>query len=114
MEPLNAAHHRKPQTPGPEEVTMHGLETLRHLNDVEAAKFLRRRYEKLRRRAVSRQDWVRAQRYDRDVTDLGRFINGQIPVFPNRKNREKGLYQASTGRDFSKGDSNERKAASLH
>ncbi|MBI2355713.1 MAG: hypothetical protein HYV13_00720 [Candidatus Doudnabacteria bacterium] len=79
---------------------MHGLEQIKYMNELAAAEFLKKRYEKLRGRAVKREDWVRAKRYDREVTDLGRFIAGTIPVFPNRSNRKLGLYQPSEGRDF--------------
>lgn len=82
---------------------MRGLQELNYMNAREAAKFLKRRYEKLRRRAIDRQDWARATRYDREVADLGRFINRQIIVFPSRRNREAGCYTPSVGRDFKKG-----------
>jgi len=81
---------------------MHGLDIIHRLNDLEAAKFLRKRYDKLLGRAIRRKDWVRAQRYDREVTDLGRYIRNEIPVFPNKKNRRQKLYKPSPGRDFSK------------
>lgn len=83
---------------------MHGLDIIHRLNDQEAARFLRKRYEKLLGRAIRRKDWGRAQRYDREVADLGRYIRNEIPVFPNQKNRTKKLYVPSLGRDFSKLD----------
>lgn len=79
---------------------MRGLEELKRMNDLDAAKFLKARYEKLRRRAIARQDWVRARRYDREAADFGRFIAGEINVFPDRPNRKAGLYIPSQGRDF--------------
>ena len=79
---------------------MRGLEELRRMNDLDAAKFLKGRYEKLRKRAIARQDWTRARRYDREATDFGRFIAGEIKVFPDRPNRKAGLYVPSLGRDF--------------
>ena len=83
---------------------MHGLETIHHLEGLALARFVRKRYEKLLGRAIRRKDWVRAKRYDREVTDLGRYINGEVRVFPNRKNRTQKLYEPSAGRDFSKLD----------
>ena len=81
---------------------MHGLEAIHHLEGLALARFVRKRYEKLLGRAIRRKDWVRAQRYDREVTDLGRYIRNEIPVFPNKKNRRQKLYKPSPGRDFSK------------
>ena len=79
---------------------MRGLVELVHSNNLSDARFFRDRYVKLRRRAILRHDWQRARRYDRQVTDLERYIAGEIPVFPNRTNLRKGLYTPSRGRSF--------------
>ena len=79
---------------------MHGLDVIGRLNDLEAAQAHRRRYEKLRDRAIKRADWARAQRYDGYFQDFTRFLLDEISVFPDRQAREEGLFSPSVGKQF--------------
>lgn len=81
---------------------MYGLETIKHMNQQEVARFQANRYIRIRNKAIAREDWKRAQKFDGWATDMKNFIGGKISVYPNKENRKKGLFQPATGRDFSK------------
>lgn len=82
---------------------MHGLEALHLINDVRpAAEAHLKRYAKLCRAAIKRENWGKARHYDGLTQDFRRFLSGEIKVFPNRSNKEKGKFIPSRGRDFAK------------
>jgi len=79
---------------------MKGLAELTRMNDRDAARALKRRYEKLRARAIKREDFVRARRYDGYVRDFTKFLSGEIEVFPGPREHRAGKITPSSGRDF--------------
>ena len=71
---------------------MRGLDGIISDNRRAAAKHFRDHYAKLRAAAEKRGDWKKARLYDRIATDFQRFMDGEIPVWPDKKNRKAGLF----------------------
>ncbi len=80
---------------------MRGLAEIVGENNRAAAQHFRDHYRKLRDAAIKRRNKQKARLYDRIASDFQRFMDGDIPVWPNRANREAGRFTPSEGRDFS-------------
>ena len=79
---------------------MRGLREILRMNELEAAKAMLKRYERLRNRALKRGNFKLASKYDGYAQDFARFVAGEIKVWPGREQREQGLFVPSAGREF--------------
>lgn len=79
---------------------MRGLAEIIRMNERQAAGALKRRYERLRNRAIARGDGARAKRYDGYAIDFARYLKGEISVFPGPRQHRARLFVPSVGRDF--------------
>jgi hypothetical protein len=86
---------------GLKEDSMRGLDDIIGGNQRAAAKHFRDHYTKLRSAAIKRKDQEKAALYDRIATDFQRFMDGEIPVWPSRRNQKAGRFVPSPQRSLS-------------